>query len=136
MACQLFHGLIFFVYLNFVLLRPESRNIVINDVDLLVQEKESRVPPSSAHKTLDFLKLAMPKIPQIEVVRTQQLPAIDIKTPEVRRKNFDLPEKLHERAGRAQAQEKLEMDTSKRAASAMTTADLGIKAERASAALA
>jgi TonB family protein len=131
----LFHGLLFFAYLNFVLLRPETRNIVISNVDLLLQEKEVRTPRTSAGKTLDFLKLAMPKIPKIEMARAPVLPAIDIKTPEARRKNFELPEKLLERSGRAQAQERLEMDTSKRAASAMS-ADLGIKAERASVALA
>ena len=135
MGAVLFHGLLFFAYLNFVLLRPESRNIVISNVDLLLQEKEAQAPRTSARKTLDFLKLAMPKIPKIEAVRAPQMPAIDIKTPEARRKAFDLPQKLLERSGRAQSQEKLEMDSSRRAASAMN-ADLGIKAERASAALA
>ena len=131
----LFHGLIFFAYLNFVLLRPETRNIVISNVDLLLQEKEARAPQTPVHKTLDFLKLALPKIPKIEMARAPVMPAIDIKTPEVRRKTFDLPQNLSERSGRAQTQEKLEMDTAKRAASAMT-ADLGIKAERSAAALA
>jgi TonB family protein len=131
----LFHGLVFFVYLNFVLLGPAARTMVINNVDLLVQEKEAQAPKTSSHKTLDFLKLAMPKIPKIEAVPAPRLPSIEIKTPEARRKNFDLPDKLLERSGRAQAQERLEMDTSKRAASALT-ADLGIKAERAAVSLA
>ena len=130
-----FHGLLFFAYLNFVLLRPESRTIVINNVDLLLQEKEAQVPKTPAHKTLDFLKLALPKIPKIETVRAPVMPAIDIKTPEARRKTFDLPKNLRERAGRIQEHERLVLDTAKRAASAMS-ADLGIKAERSAMALA
>lgn len=129
------HGLLFFAYLNFVLLRPESRNIVISNVDLLLQEKEAQAPRAPVHKTLDFLKLALPKIPKIETARAPVMPAIDIKTPEVRRKAFDLPQNLRERSGRVQEQERLEMDTAKRAASAMS-ADLGIKAERSAMALA
>jgi len=135
LGAVLFHGLAFFAYLNFVLLRPETRNIVISNVDLLVQEKEARVPKPAAAKTLDFLKLAMPKLPKIEAMRAPALPPLEIKAPEARRKNFDLPEKLLERSGRAQAQERLEMDTSKRVASAQT-ADLGIKAERSAVSLA
>jgi len=131
----LFHGLIFFAYLNFVLLRPETRNIVISNVDLLLQEKEAQVPKTPVHRTLDFLKLALPKIPRMEAVRAPVMPAIDIKTPEARRKNFELPQALRERTGRAQARERLDMDTAKRAATAMS-ADLGIKAERSAVALA
>ena len=63
----LFHGLLFFLYLNFVLLAPETRNIVISNVDLLLQEKQARVPRAPGNKTLDFLKLALPKIPKIEL---------------------------------------------------------------------
>lgn len=133
-GAALFHGLLFFLYLNFVLLAPETRNIVISNVDLLLQEKEARVPKAPGNKTLDFLKLALPKIPKIEVVQAPRLPSIEIKAPEARRKNFDLPQKLIERSGRVQAQERLEMDTAKRAVSAIN-ADLGIKAERATAAL-
>jgi len=135
LGAVLFHGLIFFAYLNFVLLRSETRNIVISNVDLLLQEKEAQTPPTPVRKTLDFLKLALPKIPKIETVRAPVMPAIDIKTPETRRKSFDLPQNLRERSGRAQTQEKLEMDTAKRAASAMS-ADLGLKAERSAVALA
>ena len=93
----LFHGLVFFAYLNFVLLHPETRNIVISNVDLLLQEKEAQVPKTPVNKTLDFLKLALPKIPKIETVRAPVIPAIDIKTPETRRKSFDLPQNLRER---------------------------------------
>jgi len=135
LGAVLFHGLLFFLYLNFVLLVPETRNIVISNVDLLLQEKEARVPKAPGNKTLDFLKLALPKIPRIETAQAPRLPVIDIKAPEARRKNFDLPQKLLERSGRVRTQERLEMDTAKRAASAMS-ADLGIKAERATAALA
>ncbi|HBB66827.1 MAG: hypothetical protein A2X28_00050 [Elusimicrobia bacterium GWA2_56_46] len=131
----LFHGLLFFLYLNFVLLAPETRNIVISNVDLLLQEKEARIPRPPANKTLDFLKLALPKIPKIEAAPAPRMPVIDIKTPEARRKALELPQKLLERSGRAQAVERLEMDASRRAASALS-ADLNIKAERASAALA
>jgi TonB family protein len=131
----LFHGLLFFVYINFVLLGPQTRNIVINNVDLLLQEKEPRIPRAPANKTMDFLKLALPRIPKIETVQAPRMPAIEIKTPEAHRKSFDLPQKLLERSGRVQARERLEMDTAKRAVSAMN-ADLGIKAERAAAALA
>ncbi|OGS32902.1 MAG: hypothetical protein A2218_10900 [Elusimicrobia bacterium RIFOXYA2_FULL_53_38] len=131
----LFHGFVFFAYLNFVLLRPETRNIVISNVDLLLQEKEARVPKAPVNKTLDFLKLALPKIPKIETVRAPVIPAIEIKTPETRRKSFDLPQNLRERSGRAPAQERLEMDAAKRAVSAMN-ADLDIKAERSAVALA
>ena len=131
----LFHGLFFFFYINFVLLGPKTRNIVISNVDLLLQEKEARVPKAPGNKTLDFLKLALPKIPKIEMAAAPKLPEINIKVPEARKKNFDLPQKLLERSGRVQAQERLEMDTAKRAAAAMN-ADLGIKAERVTAALA
>ena len=130
----LFHGLLLFLYINFVLLVPETRNIVISNVDLLLQEKEARIPKAPGNKTLDFLKLALPKIPKIEMAQTPKLPVIDIKEPEMRRKNFDLPQKLLERSGRAQTQERLDMDTAKRAASAMN-ADLDIKAERVTASL-
>ncbi len=132
----MFHGLLFFLYINFVLLAPETKKIVISNVDLLLQEKEARVPKAPVHKTLDFLKLALPSIPKIEIAPAPRMPVIDIKAPEARRKNFDLPQKLLERSGRVQAQERLEMDTAKRAASAAMNADLGIKAERATAALA
>ena len=131
----LFHGLLFFFYVNFVLLAPETRNIIISNVDLLLQEKEVRVPKAPGNKTLDFLKLALPKIPKIEAAAAPRLPVIDIKAPETRRKSFDLPQKLLERSGRVQAQERLDMDTSKRAATALN-ADLGIKAEHVIAALA
>lgn len=129
-----FHGLLFFLYLNFVLLKPDTGNIVLTNVDLLVQEKEERAP-KPANKTLDFLKLALPKMPKIEMAQAPRMPSIEIKTPEARRKNFELPQKLLERSGRVQNQEKLEMDTEKRAVSAVN-ADLGIKAERSAMALA
>lgn len=127
----LFHGLLFFLYLNLFVLTPKTRNIVINNVDLLLQQKTIRVPKPSGNKTLDFLKLAMPKIPKIETAAAPRLPTIDIKTPEARKKNFDLPQKLLERSGRVDTQERLDMDTAKRAASAMNV-DLGIKAEHSS----
>ncbi|MFA6433341.1 MAG: energy transducer TonB [Elusimicrobiales bacterium] len=131
----LFHGLLFFLYLNFVLLAPETRNIVISNVDLLLQEKEARVPRAPGNKTLDFLKLALPKIPKIEAAPAPKPPVIDIKAPEARRKNFELPQKLLERSGRVQAQERLDMNAARRETSALS-ADLGIKAERSAAALA
>ena len=129
------HGLLFFAYLNLVLLRPESRRIVISNVDLLLQEKEAQLPRAPVNKTLDFLKLALPRIPKMEAARAPVMPVIDIKTPEARRKTFDLPQNLRERSGRVQERERLEMDTAKRAASAMN-ADLGIRAERSAVALA
>ena len=71
----------------------------------------------------------------MEAARAPVMPVIDIKTPEARRKTFDLPQNLRERSGRVQERERLEMDTAKRAASAMN-ADLGIRAERSAVALA
>jgi len=129
----LLHGLLFFAYLNFVLLRPESRNIVISNVDLLLQDS-AQAPRAPVNRTLDFLKLALPRIPKMETARAPVMPVIDIKTPEARRKTFDLPQNLRERSGRVQEHERLVMDTAKRAASAMS-ADLGIRAERSAVAL-
>ncbi|MBU2574822.1 MAG: energy transducer TonB [Elusimicrobia bacterium] len=133
----LFHGLLVFFYLNFVLLRPETGNIVISNVDLLMQEKTASAPKPKPvrNKTFDFLKLALPAIPKIEAAPAARLPTIDIKTPEARRTAVAVAQKLPERSGRLQAQEKLEMNTAKRAATVLN-ADLGIRAERTAVALA
>lgn len=135
-AAVLFHGLLFLFYLNFVLLKPESGNIVISNVDLLMQEKTASAPPKPArNKTFAFLKMALPAFPKIEAAPPPGLPSIDIKTPGARRPAIAVAQKLQERSGRVQTQEKLEMDTSLRRTAAVN-ADLGIKAERAAVALA
>lgn len=133
----LFHGLLFFLYLNFVLLRPETGNIVISNVDLLLQEKTAAAPKlkPARNKTFEFLKMALPTIPKIEAAPVSRMPVIDIKMPEARKAPLAVAQALPERSGRLQAQDKLEMDTSKRAVNALG-ADLGIKAERAAVALA
>ena len=130
----LFHVLLLFFYINFILIGPKTRNVVINNVDLLLQDKTARIPKPAGNKTLDFLKLALPKLPKIEIP-VARLPTIDIKAPEkAPKKNFELP-KLNERVGRVQAQERLDMDTAKRAATAMN-ANLDIKADHNAVALA
>ena len=131
-----FHGLLFFLYLNFILLRPETRKIVISNVDLIMQEKTARVRAvPERNKTFNFLKLALPQIPRIAAPEMPKIPAIDIKTPESRRKNFDLPQKLSEREGKLKAEEKLDMADSRRAASSIKDAALAMTPERGQAAL-
>ncbi|MBI4801788.1 MAG: energy transducer TonB [Elusimicrobia bacterium] len=127
----LFHGFMFFLYLNFVLLKPETKDILISNVDLLLQEKTAAAPGPKPvrNKTFEFLKMALPAIPKIEAAPAFRLPTIDIKTPEVRRTAVAVAQKLPERSGRLQAQEKLEMDIRLRRTAAIN-ADLGIKAER------
>ena len=38
-ASVAFHALPFFLYLHFVLLRPETKNIVLSNVDLIMQDR-------------------------------------------------------------------------------------------------
>ena len=136
-AAVLFHGLLFLIYLNFVLLKPETGNIVISNVDLLMQEKTASAPKPIPvrNRTFAFLKMALPAIPKIAAAQPPRPPSIDIKTPGARRPMPAAAQKLQERSGRVQAQEKLEMDTRIKRTAAIN-ADLGIKAERAAVALA
>jgi hypothetical protein len=131
-----FHGLLFFLYLNFILLRPETKKIVISNIDLIMQEKVRARTVPERNKTFNFLKLALPHIPRIAVPETPKMPAIEIKTPESLRKNFDLPQKLSEREGKLKAEEKLDMAGSRRAASFIKDAALDMAPERGQAALA
>jgi len=132
-----FHGLLLFVYVNFILSRPETRKIVISNVDLIMQEKIARAKPvPERNKTLSFLKLALPQIPKIAAPEAPKIPVIDIKTPESRRKNLDLPQKLSEREGKLKTEEKLDMAASRRAVSSLKDASLDMSAERSQAALA
>lgn len=129
-----FHGLLFFLCLKFILLRPETRKIVIGNVDLIMQEKAARAQAGPArNKIFKFLKLALP---QITRPAAPEMPALDIKTPESRRRIFELPQKLSEREGKLKVEEKLDMAGSRRAASAIKDAALVMAPERGQAALA
>jgi TonB family protein len=131
-----FHALLFFLYFHFVLMAPETRNVVLNNVDLLVQEKEAQAKAPAANKTFNFLKLALPTIPKIEPPPPPKLAQIDIKTPEHNRAALDLPKALAERAGRVTAAQKLDMDAGGRVNSSIKDAGLDIKAERSAQAMA
>ncbi len=128
-----FHALLFLLYWHFVLSGPSTRNIVLSNVDLIMQEKEAQVKPEN--KTLNFLKLALPVIPKIAAPEAPKLPTLDIKTPDRRRPSMDLPKALTERSGRVNQAQKLEMDAGGRVASAKD-AGLDIKAERSAQAMA
>ncbi len=135
-----FHALFLFLYVYFVLMRPESRNVVLNNVDLILQEKEARAHPER-NKTLNFLKMALPQLPKpvvvAEVPKPPPLPApMDIKPLETARKALDLPQKLAERDGRLQNIAKLELDAGRKLSAGPKDAALDIRAERGAQALA
>lgn len=133
-ASASFHVLLFGLYYYFVLMRPETRNVVLSNVDLIMQEKEAQAKPEN--KTLNFLKLALPVIPKIAVQEVPKIPTLDIKTPDRHRPALDLPKNLTERSGRVSAAQKLEMDAGRRVGGDIKDAGLDIKAERSSQAMA
>ena len=135
-ASASFHALLAFLYIYFVLMGPETKTIVLSNVDLLVQEKEAQVKAPPKNKTLDFLKLALPAIPKIAAPEVPRLAQIDIKTPDRRRPAMDLPKSLAERSGRVTAAQKLEMDAGRRVDGGIKDAGLDIKAERSAQAMA
>ena len=141
-----FHALFLSAYIYFVLMRPESRNIVLSNVDLILQEKEARANPAK-NKTLNFLKLALPQMPKAlvpempkvvapEMPQLPKLAPLDIKAPEHTRKALDLPQKLMERDGKLQAAEKLEMDAGRKLAAGPRDAGLDMRPERGAQAMA
>lgn len=132
-ASASFHVLLFLLYYHFVLSAPSTRNIVLSNVDLIMQEKEAQAKPEN--KTLSFLKMALPVIPKIAAPEAPKIPTIDIKTPDRHRPSMDLPKALSERSGRVTQAQKLEMDAGGRVTSAKD-AGLDIKAERSAQALA
>ncbi|MCM2267864.1 MAG: energy transducer TonB [Elusimicrobiales bacterium] len=133
-ASASFHVLLFGLYYYFVLMRPETRNVVLSNVDLIMQEKEAQAKPEN--KTLSFLKLALPVIPKIAVQEVPKIPTLDIKTPDRHRPAMDLPKTLAERSGRVSAAQKLEMDAGRRVGGDIKDAGLDIKAERSAQAMA
>ncbi len=134
-ASASFHALLFFLYLHFVLLRPETRNIILSNVDLIMQEKEARAK-TPENKTLSFLKMALPLIPKITAPEVPKMAQIDIKTPERLRPALDMPKILTERDGRVSAAQKLEMDAGKRVDVGMKDTALELKADRSAQAMA
>jgi len=130
-----FHAVLFFFYFYFVLMRPETRSIVLSNVDLIMQEKEVRVK-APENKTLSFLKMALPVIPKITAPEVPRMAQIDIKTPDRHRAALDLPKALSERSGRVTAAQKLEMDAGKRVDGGIKDAGLDIKADRSAQAMA
>jgi TonB family protein len=134
-ASASFHALLFFLYFYFVLMRPETRKIVLSNVDLIMQEKEALAKPPE-NKTLSFLKLALPVIPKIAAPQAPRLTQIDIKTPDRHRAAPDLPKALSERGGRVTAAQKLEMDAGRRVDKGIKDAGLDIKADRLAQAIA
>jgi TonB family protein len=134
-ASASFHALLFGLYFYFVLLRPETRNVVLSNVDLIMQEKEQQVK-APQNKTLSFLKMALPSIPKIAAPVAPRMAQIDIKTPDRRRPAFDLPKSLSERSGRVTAAQKLEMDANRRVDGGIKDAGLDIKADRSAQAMA
>ncbi|HNW44023.1 MAG TPA: TonB family protein [Elusimicrobiales bacterium] len=146
LASIAFHALFLSLYIYFVLVRPETRNVVLNNVDLILQEKEAKANPEK-NKTLNFLKLALPQLPKPviaelpklevpEVPKLKPLAPLDIKAPEQTRKALDLPQKLMERGGKLQAAEKLEMDAGRKLAAGPKDAGLELRPERGAQALA
>ena len=136
-ASVAFHALFIFFYVYFVLLRPETRTVVLNNVDLILQEKQAQAKPEN--KTLSFLKMALPQLPKVVAPEVPQLPKLapmDIKAPETTRKAMDLPQKLMEREGKLSAQEKLELDAGKRITSGPKDSALDMGATRGPAAMA
>ncbi len=135
-ASASFHALLAFLYIYFVLLAPETSNIVLSNVDLIMQEKEAQVKVPPKNKTMDFLKLALPAIPKITAPEMPKIPQIDIKPPDRRRPALDLPKSLAERSGRVSAAQKLEMDAGRRVDGGIKDAGLDIKAGRSAQAMA
>jgi TonB family protein len=133
-----FHALLFFLYLHFVLLRPEASTVVLNNVDLIMQEKEAQAQARAPerNKMFNFLKLALPQIPRIAAPEMPKLPQIDIKTPDRQRAALDLPKSLSERAGRVAEAQKLDMDAGGRVNASIKDASLDIRAERSEVAMA
>lgn len=125
-----FHALLFFLYFHFVLMRPETSSVVLNNVDLIMQEKEAQARAPERNKTLNFLKLALPTIPKLIPAEAPKLAQIDIKTPEHNRAALDLPKALAERAGRVTAAQRLDMDAGGRVNASIKDAGMDIKAER------
>jgi len=136
LASASFHALLFFLYLHFVLLRPETSSVVLNNVDLIMQEREARVRAPQQNKTLNFLKLALPQIPRIAAPEMPKLPQIDIKAPDHSRAALDLPKSLTERAGRVAGAQKLDMDAGSRVNASVKDAGLDLKADRSAVAIA
>ncbi len=133
-----FHALFLLVYVYFTLIRPETRNIVLNNVDLILQDKEAAVRKEQ-NKTLNFLKLALPQMPKViapEIPKMPTLAPMDIKAPEHTRKALDLPQKLAERDGRLTAPDKLEMDAGRKLEAGPKDAGLEMRSGRGAQALA
>ena len=131
-----FHGLLLLLYIYFVVMPPETRNVVLSNVDLIMQEKEQQAPAQPKNKTLDFLKLALPTIPKLAQPEQPKLAQIDIKTPDRHRAAMDLPKALTERAGRVGAEAKLDMDAGRRLDSGIKDAGLDMQAGHAAVAAA
>jgi len=134
-ASASFHALLFSLYFYFVLMRPETRNIVLSNVDLIMQEKEAQVK-APQNKTLSFLKMALPVIPKIAAPEVPRMAQIDIKTPDRHRPSLDMPKVLSERGGRVTAAQRLEMDANRRVDGGIKDAGLDIKADRSAQAMA
>ncbi len=135
-ASAAFHALLFFLYFYFVVFPPKTRNIVLSNVDLIVQEREAQARLPERSKTFNFLKLALPEIPKIAEPAMPKIAQMDIKTPDRNRRVMDIPQALAERAGRLSAAEKLEMDAGRRVAGGVKDAELDIKTERSAQAMA
>ncbi len=130
------HALLAFLFIYFFVLRQETRTIVLNNVDLIIQEKEAQAKAPAQNKTMSFLKLALPQIPKIAAPEMPKIPQFDIKTPDRRRAALDLPKSLSERSGRVTAAQKLEMDSERRVNTGIKDAGLDIKAGRSAQAMA
>jgi TonB family protein len=131
-----FHALLAVLFVYLVVMRPETRTIVLSNVDLIMQEKEAQAKAPAQNKTLNFLKLALPQIPKIAAPELPKLPQFDIKTPERQRAALDLPKSLAERSGRVSAAQKLDMEAGRRVDTGIKDAGLDIKAGRSAQALA
>ena len=135
-ASASFHALLAFIFIYFVMLRPETRTIVLNNVDLIMQEKEAAAKAPAQNKTLNFLKLALPQIPKIAAPEMPKIPQFDVKTPDRQRAALDLPKALAERSGRVSAAQRLDMEAGRRVDNNIKDAALDIKAERSAQAMA
>lgn len=129
------HALLFLLYFRFVLLQPETRNVVLSNVDLIMQEKEQQAR-APQNKTLNFLKLALPVIPKIAAPELPKVPTLDIKTPDRHRPAMDLPKSLAERSGRVNQAQRLEMDAGGRVTGAVKDAALDLQPSRGAQAMA
>ena len=103
LASVSFHALMAFFFVYFFVVRQDSRTIVLNNVDLIMQEKEEQAKAPAQNKTMSFLKLALPQIPKIAAPEIPKIPQFDIKTPDRQRAALDLPKSLSERSGRVTA---------------------------------